>query len=248
MAASITHEDVQGTLQRLKEEDPGLGRLLKSAYGFAVFPSVGKAAAVIGGAFGRGEVFERGKRIGHATLSQLTIGVQLGGETFAEIIVFENQQTLDRLKQGKFAFAASASAALVRAGAAASAGFEKGARAFVYSDGGLMLEAAIGGQKFRFKPAAEDESDEDQTRDESAQEPEDQGIAKRALTGIREAASSATDLIKRHPVAAGVVGAGVLAGVTVFAVRAMRNASPNTQDGDHDDESEQEANSEREAQ
>src|SRR5947209_17906292 len=116
VSAVITHEDVQGTLQRLKEEDPGLGRLLKSAYGYAVFPYVGRAAAVVGGAFGGGEVFERGKRIGHATLSQLTIGVQLGGETFAEIIVFENQQTLDRLKQGKFAFAANASAALVRAG------------------------------------------------------------------------------------------------------------------------------------
>ena len=248
MAATITHEDVQGTLQRLREEDPGLGRLLKSAHGYAVFPSVGKAAAVIGGAFGRGEVFERGKRIGHATLSQLTIGVQLGGETFAEIIVFENQQTLERLKQGKFAFAANASAALVRAGAAASAGFEKGARAFVYSDGGLMLEAAIGGQKFRFKPASQDQGNEDQTQDESAQESEGQGIAGRALGGIREAASSATDLIKRHPVAAGVVGAGVLAGVTVLAVRALRNTSANTDDSGQDDESDQESNSESEAQ
>jgi len=248
VSATITHEDVQGTLQRLKEEDPGLRRLLKSAYGYAIFPSVGKAAAVVGGAFGRGEVFERGKRIGHATLSQLTIGVQLGGETFAEIIVFENQQTLDRLKQGKFAFAANASAALVRAGAAASAGFEKGARAFVYSDGGMMLEAAIGGQKFKFKPASDDEHDEDQSRGESAQEPEDQGIAQRAMTGIRDAASSATDLIKRHPVAAGVVGAGVLAGVTVLAVRAMRNTSANAADSGQDEDSDQESNSESEAQ
>ena len=112
----------------------------------------------------------------------------------------------------------------------------------------MMLEAAIGGQKFKFKPASDDEHDEDQSRGESAQEPEDQGIAQRAMTGIRDAASSATDLIKRHPVAAGVVGAGVLAGVTVLAVRAMRNTSANAADSGQDEDSDQESNSESEAQ
>ena len=237
MPATISHEDVQATIQRLKEEDPGLGRLLRNAHGYAVFPSVGKAAAVVGGAFGRGEVFERGKRIGYANLSQLTIGVQLGGETFSEIIVFESKQTLDRLKQGKFAFAANASAVLVRAGAAASAGFEKGARAFVYSEGGLLLEAAIGGQKFKFKPDDENEAEQDDADERHAESQSEgdsggEGIAGRALSSLRNAASSATDLAKRHPIATTLVGIGVAAGVSVIAFRALRNGSDGTNPSD----------------
>src|SRR5438105_10316518 len=148
------NSEVRATLRRLNAEDPGLGQLLKDAYGYAVFPSVGKAAAVIGGAFGKGEVFEQGNLIGYAGVAQLTIGVQLGGDTFTEVIVFENQQALARLKRGKLAFAANASAVLVRAGPASTRNHESGVKVFVYSEGGMMLEAAIGGQRFFFKPAA----------------------------------------------------------------------------------------------
>lgn len=147
------HADVQATVSRMTAADPGLAELLRQAYGYAVFPSVGKATAVIGGAFGKGEVFQEGELIGYAAVVQLTIGVQVGGQTFSEIIAFENKQAMERFKAGRYAFAANASAVLVKAGAAASVNYEKGAAVLVHSDGGMMLEAAIGGQKFFFRPA-----------------------------------------------------------------------------------------------
>jgi lipid-binding SYLF domain-containing protein len=147
------HGEVQATLTRLEADDPGLKELLSNAHAYAVFPSVGKATAVIGGAFGKGEVFERGKMIGYAAIAQLTLGVQIGGQTFSEIIAFQDKAALDRFKQGRFAFAANASAVLVKGGAAASANYERGVAVFVSSEGGMMLEAAIGAQKFFFRPA-----------------------------------------------------------------------------------------------
>ncbi len=152
-AINTLHEDVQGALARLYEQDPGLRDLLERSHAYVVFPSVGKATAVIGGAYGKGEVYEGGKLVGYAGVAQLTIGVQIGGQTFSEVIAFEGPESFERFKQGKYAFAANASAVLVKAGAAATSNFEKGAATFVYSDGGMMLVAAIGGLKFFFRPA-----------------------------------------------------------------------------------------------
>lgn len=148
------NEDVQATVKRMSSQDPGLEQMLENAHGYVVFPSVGKATAIVGGAYGKGEVFQRGNLIGYAALVQVTLGIQLGGQTFSEIIAFESPQALNRLKQGKVAFAANTSAVLVKAGAAATARYEKGAAVFVSTDGGMMLEAAIGAQKFFFRPAA----------------------------------------------------------------------------------------------
>lgn len=148
-------QDAAATLKKLESKDPGIKEMLKKAYGYAIFPSVGKANVVIGGGFGRGEVYEKGKRIGYATISQLTIGVQLGGDTFAELIIFESKEALDRFKQGKASFNANASAVLVKAGAAKTNRFEKGVVVFVYPQGGMMLELSLGGQKFKFKPAGQ---------------------------------------------------------------------------------------------
>jgi lipid-binding SYLF domain-containing protein len=147
------HPEVQAALQRAEKRDPGLKGFLKKARGYAVFPSVGKAAAVAGAAFGKGEVFEQGKLVSYAGIVQATIGVQLGGGTFTQIIAFENKATLERFRRGLFTLAANASAVMVKAGAAASADYEKGAAVFVLSRGGLMLEASVGGQKFVVKPA-----------------------------------------------------------------------------------------------
>src|SRR3954471_7506434 len=143
-------KDVAATLKRLEAKDPGLKNLLKKGYGYAVCPSVGKAAVVIGGAYGRGAVYEQGKLVGFATIGQTTIGVQIGGDTFSEVVVFESKESLDRFKKGRMAFAANASAVLVKAGAAGTANFEKGVAVFAYASGGMLLEAAIGGQKFKF--------------------------------------------------------------------------------------------------
>jgi lipid-binding SYLF domain-containing protein len=147
------HEETRATLDRLEARDPGLKQFLKNAHAYAVFPSVGKATAVLGGAFGKGEVFEQGKMIGYAAVAQITIGVQIGGQTFSEIIAFQDKAALNRFKAQRWAFAANASAVLVKGGAAASADYERGAAVFVASEGGMMLEAAIGAQKFFYRPA-----------------------------------------------------------------------------------------------
>ena len=91
------------------------------AYGYAVFPSIIKAAIGVGGAHGKGEVFRRGKVIGRASLSQGSIGFQLGGQSYSEIVFFQNKAAFDRFKNGNLKFAAQASAIAVTAGAAANA-------------------------------------------------------------------------------------------------------------------------------
>jgi len=147
------HGEVRATVERMESKDPGLKQLLEQAHAYVVFPSVGKATAVLGGAFGKGEALQGGRVVGYAALGQLTLGVQLGGQTFSEIIAFQDKSAFDRFKQGRYAFAANASGVLVKAGAASSANYQKGVIVFVASEGGMMLELAIGGQKFWFRPA-----------------------------------------------------------------------------------------------
>ena len=148
------HEESKATVRRMTDDDPGLRGLLENAHAYAVFPSVGKATVVIGGAYGKGEVFQGNQLVGYAGLAQLTLGVQVGGQTFSEIVLFQDKAAFERFKAGRTAFAANASAVLVKAGAAKSARFEAGAAVFISTEGGMMLEAAIGMQKFIFKPAA----------------------------------------------------------------------------------------------
>jgi len=155
MQDKTLEREVAAALKRLELEDPGIRQLLDDSYAYAVFPSVGKAALVVGGAYGHGLVFEKGKPIGHATLAQTTVGVQIGGDTFTEVIAFDSKESLERFKEGNVVFAASASAVLVKAGAAGTADYEDGVCALAYSQGGMLLEAAIGGQKFDFKPMEE---------------------------------------------------------------------------------------------
>ena len=123
----------------------------KEAYGFAVFPNVGKAGFGIGGSRGKGEVFREGKVIGSTTLTQLSIGFQLGAQAYSQIIFFQNKRDLDIFTAGNYEFGASASAALITEGANASADYRDGVAVMTFSKGGLMYEASIGGQKFTFR-------------------------------------------------------------------------------------------------
>ena len=122
----------------------------KKARGYAVFPNVGKGGIGIGGARGTGEVFEKGKVIGSTTLTQVSIGFQLGGQAFSQIIFFKDKKSLERFIEGNFELGASASAALISEGANASADYNDGVAVFTFSKGGLMYEASIGGQKFSY--------------------------------------------------------------------------------------------------
>ena len=122
----------------------------KKARGYAVFPNVGKVGIGIGGARGKGEVFEKGKVIGSTTLTQLSIGFQLGGQAFRQIIFFKDEKAIKRFTEGNFEFGASASAVLILDGANASADYSEGVAVHTSTKGGLMYEASIGGKKFSY--------------------------------------------------------------------------------------------------
>jgi lipid-binding SYLF domain-containing protein len=145
----------------------------ENAYGYAVFPTIGKGGLGIGGAYGKGQVYQGDKVTGEVSLVKLSIGWQAGGQAFSEIIFFQDKRAYDEFTSGEFEFDASASAVAITAGAQAKAGtggatagasagpatgkqaktnYHKGMAVFVHTKGGLMYEAAIGGQKFNFKP------------------------------------------------------------------------------------------------
>lgn len=149
-ARSGLHDEAQAALKRMEGIDPGLRSFLDKAHGYAVFPNVGKGGVIVGGAYGRGVVYGSGMQIGYSDLTQATIGAQLGGQTYTEVISFETKEALDRFKLGNFAFSANASAVALKAGASASAKYDNGVAVFTHPNGGLMFEASIGGQKFTF--------------------------------------------------------------------------------------------------
>jgi lipid-binding SYLF domain-containing protein len=142
----------EDTLKQMEATDPGLNNFLSRSAGYVIFPEVGKGGYIVGGSYGRGTVYEKGQFIGYADISQATIGLQAGGQTFKELVVFETPTDLDRFKSGKVALAANLSAVALKTGAAASAKYTDGVAVFTEPIGGLMFEAAIGGQQFTFSP------------------------------------------------------------------------------------------------
>jgi lipid-binding SYLF domain-containing protein len=145
-------KEVEDTLLEFKKVDPGIARFLETAAGYAVFPTVTKAGLGFGGAGGAGLVFEKGEHIGKASLTQVTVGIQLGGQTYSEVIFFETAAAFTDFKKGTLALAAQVSAVAAAAGAAANANYQNGVAVFTLGKGGLMFEASVGGQKFRFEP------------------------------------------------------------------------------------------------
>lgn len=142
----------RGTLATFKAKDPSLGPLMKKAVGWAVFPNVGKGGFLLGGTYGKGEVFERGKLIGYADVSEISAGLQVGAQNFSQILLFLRQTDLDRFKQGNWTVSGNVSAVALSAGAAGTTDPSKGVIALVDAKGGLMAEAAVGGQRYRFVP------------------------------------------------------------------------------------------------
>ena len=138
-------------LQQMQTEDPALGALLQRGSGYALFPNVGKAGLVVGGASGRGVVYERGQHIGYSALTQASVGLQAGGQTFSELLVFETPAALERFKAGEFGLAADASAVVLKSGAATNANFVNGVAVMVHPLSGVMVAAAIGGQQFTYQ-------------------------------------------------------------------------------------------------
>jgi lipid-binding SYLF domain-containing protein len=145
-------KEAQATIATFKKTEPKLDKFFGSAAGYVVFPTIAKGAVGVGGAGGDGVVFVGGKPVGRSSMGQATIGFQLGGQTFSEVIFFENASALSDFQKGNFALAAQASAVALSAGAAATAKYQNGVAIFTATKGGLMYEAAVGGQKFGYKP------------------------------------------------------------------------------------------------
>jgi lipid-binding SYLF domain-containing protein len=138
-----------GELQRA---DPGLTQLFDDSAGYAVFATVGKGGLGLGGAHGSGVLYERGTAIGNTTLTQVTVGLQIGGQAYTEVIFFETEKSLSSFKKGNFAMAAQVSAVAVKSGASANAKYVEGVSVFTLAKGGAMAEASVGGQKFGYSP------------------------------------------------------------------------------------------------
>jgi len=169
MTSSAWADKYSDTIDVFRKAVPSI--FFEKSYGYAVFPTIGKGGVGVGGAHGKGRVYAKSVHVGDTTMSQLTIGFQLGGQAFSQIIFFEDERAFTQFTSGNFEFGAQASAVAITAGASAtatttgnSAGasggrndarsvgvYYRGMATFTVAKGGLMYEAAIGGQKFNYK-------------------------------------------------------------------------------------------------
>ncbi len=161
-------DDDKAALKKLMQSDV-VASFHKSAYGYAIFPNIGKGGIGIGGAHGKGRVYRNGKKLGDVSMTQLSIGLQLGGQAYRQVIYFEDERALKEFTSGSFEFGAQAEAIAITASAGAQAGTEgasasanetqaqakyyKGMIVFTMGKGGLMYQASIGGQQYKFTPS-----------------------------------------------------------------------------------------------
>jgi lipid-binding SYLF domain-containing protein len=172
LTASLAWADDYADAIKVFKDAGESGKFFEKAYGYAVFPTIGKGGFVIGGAYGKGRVYAGDKHVGDTSMTQVTIGAQLGGEAYRQIIFFEDKRAFDEFTSGEFEFGVQAQAVAITAGASATAGtggtsagastsskdaktvgaYSKGMAVFTVAKGGLMYEASIGGQKFSYEP------------------------------------------------------------------------------------------------
>jgi len=168
-AAQARADDYADTINVFRKAGES-GQFFGKSYGYAVLPTVGKGGFVVGGAYGTGRVYARGAYVGDTSMAQVTVGFQLGGQAYSQIIFFEDKRAFDEFTTGNFEFGAQATAVAITAGASAQAGttgpsasasgtqhhaknvarYFKGMAVFTVAKGGLMYEASIGGQKFTY--------------------------------------------------------------------------------------------------
>jgi lipid-binding SYLF domain-containing protein len=168
LAVADEYDETIGIFRRAES-----GSMFDSAYGYAVFPTIGKAGFIVGGAYGKGRVYERGVHVGNVTMTQLTVGYQLGAQGYAMVIFLQDKRAFDEFIGGSFEFNAQATATAITAGASAGAsttgahtgisggkndasatgGYYRGMAVYTIARGGLMAELSVGGQKFSYRPA-----------------------------------------------------------------------------------------------
>jgi lipid-binding SYLF domain-containing protein len=171
-AGGALADEYQDTINVFKNAGAS-GTFFKNSYGYAVFPTIGKGGVGLGGAYGKGRVYQGGRHVGDTSMTQVTIGFQLGGEAYSQIVFFQDKRAFDEFTSGNFEFGAQAQAVAITAGASAAAttagssagasggrhdaktvgDYQKGMAVFTVAKGGLMYEASIGGQKFGYTPA-----------------------------------------------------------------------------------------------
>ena len=172
-AVAPAHADSFSNTMAVFKKTDAVKPFFKNAYGYAVFPTVGKGGFVVGGSFGKGQVYEQESLSGKVVMIKLSVGFQLGGQAFSQIIFFQDKRSYTDFTSGNFEFDATISAVAITAGVQAKAGTEGGTAGasagpatgtqaainyyhgmavFVHAKGGLMYEAAIGGHKFNFTP------------------------------------------------------------------------------------------------
>lgn len=147
-------QDASSALDLATSTNQSFDAIIGNAPGYAVFPSISKGAAGVGGAYGRGIVYLNGTPVGYTDLSQATIGAQLGGQTYTQFVVFESVEALNRFREGNYEFSAQATAVALHSGRGTNAQFEEGVAVFTMDEKGLMFEAAVGGQKFSYEAFA----------------------------------------------------------------------------------------------
>lgn len=135
-----------------KTADAGLNKFFENSAGYAILPTVGQGALVVGGEHGHGLVYAKGKLVGKATLNEVTVGAQVGGGSFSEIIFFETADALKSFMASNWSMDAKASATVAASGSASNAKYMQGVAVFTLPKSGAMLQAAVGGQKFKFEP------------------------------------------------------------------------------------------------
>ncbi|ROQ18882.1 YSC84-related protein [Gallaecimonas pentaromativorans] len=139
------------TIKEFLQTDPGLKAFFNRAHGYAVFPKVAKGGLILGGAYGEGLVFVNRKLVGTSRLKQLTLGFQIGGQTYSQIVFFKTADAFKRFTKGELEFGAQASAVALDAGAGTNVDYENGVSVFTMAQGGLMYEAALAGQVFTYR-------------------------------------------------------------------------------------------------
>ena len=149
---TVLSAQVKEAVSIFKAEDPSIQRFFDKSYGYAVLPKIFKVAFWIGGAGGRGEVYEKGKMIGYCKLSGASLGFSFGGEFFREIIFFRDGPDLDKFRVNELTFSAQATGVVLTAGAAAKTDYKDGMAVFVLTDKGLMLDVSLAGQHFDYFP------------------------------------------------------------------------------------------------
>ena len=175
LAATVAHADKYSDAATLFRNAGDSAEFFRTSYAYAVFPTIGEAGFIVGGAHGKGRVYVQDKYVGDTTMTQLSAGFQAGGKAYSQIIFFEDKGALDEFESGTFEFGAGASAVAITAGASASAGttgatsgasggakdattvsggYQKGVAVFTIAKGGLMYAATVAGQKFKYTPLA----------------------------------------------------------------------------------------------